>query len=360
MAGFRFGLSATALLLLTTINALQFTPDSECAALCTDGSNSTFSDSNASSTNSSDIVCKDDDFSSSGKGIRFKNCINCLQKSEATWEKESDVYWFLYNVRYAFDVCLYSYPDALASGTINSPCNIDGGCGRLEDALQKSLLNSNNDNQFDYCEEDDSIIEGSSYNDCLECLESSSSQKYLANFLVALKAGCKQRPEQGDIIGLSGSIFTSSAVNITDPNTNETLPGDGGAPVGSMTTGTIVGISVGCGLAVVGFVCILFIYCCRNRRRGGGIKIESPAPDAPMNDRSMHGIQKSSYFVQTQMRAPPAIGDPHRASTHMRTMSTGDYYDSLEQEMRGSQGNVNYHYAPHSKSNGPNGALPTH
>ncbi|KAF4469873.1 exo-alpha-sialidase neuraminidase [Fusarium albosuccineum] len=355
----RLGVSLL-VLSLTTIHALQFTPDSECAALCSDGSNSTFSDSNASSTNSSDITCEDDEFSSSGKGIRFKNCINCLQKSKDTWEKESDVYWFLYNVRYAFDVCLFSYPDAVDSGTINSPCNIDGGCAPLEDALKKSLLNVNNDNQFDYCEAKSSVLESSSYKDCIECLESTSSQTYLANFLIALKAGCKQRPEQGDIIGLSGSIFTSSVVNITDPNTNETLPGDGGAPVGSMTTGTIVGIAVGCGLAVVGFVCILFIYCCRNRRRGAAIKIASPAPDAPMNDRHLHGIQKSSYFVQGERRPTPTFNDPEHSGSHSRAMSNAQYYNMIEQDIRGANTGVNYHYAPHSKSNGPNGALPAH
>jgi hypothetical protein len=45
-------------------------------------------------------VCKDDEFSSSGKGILFKNCLNCLQKSDATWEKESDVFWFLCKSRW--------------------------------------------------------------------------------------------------------------------------------------------------------------------------------------------------------------------------------------------------------------------
>lgn len=85
------------------------------------------------------------------------------------------------NIRYAFDVCLYSYPDAVASGTINSPCNIDGACAPLEDALETSLLRANKDNQFDYCKAESSIIESTSYKDCISCLKSTSSQKYLAN-----------------------------------------------------------------------------------------------------------------------------------------------------------------------------------
>lgn len=366
MRGFLSGLS-TAALLFSSTHALQFTPDSECAALCSVGSNSTSSDSSLSKTNSSDIVCKDDEFSSSGKGILFKNCLNCLQKSDATWEKESDVFWFLYNIRYAFDVCLYSYPDAVASGTINSPCNIDGACAPLEDALETSLLKANKDNQFDYCKAENSIIESASYKDCISCLKSTSSQKYLANFLIALKAGCKQRPDQGDLIGLSGTIFTASTVNITDPNTDESLPGDGGAPVGAMTTGTIVGIAVGCGLALAGFLCIMFIYCRRSRRQAEAIKIETPEPDRQMHDHPGYGIgiQKSSYFVHGHKRQPTGHSHhSHHSFGHGHTNSLGltnaQYYDSVDQERRGAGANVNYHYAPHSKSNGPNAALPTH
>ncbi|KAH7266869.1 uncharacterized protein BKA55DRAFT_499131 [Fusarium redolens] len=347
-------------LLLPLSFALRVTPNSECTALCSDGTNSTLNDASTAATNSSDVVCGDDEYSESGNGIRFKNCLSCLQKSEAIWKDQSDVFWFLYNVRYAFDVCLYSYPNAIDSGTINSPCNIESSCGSLEDALTTSLLQKSSDDQFAYCEADDSIIKSASYKECISCLQSTSDQKYLANFLVALKAGCIQKPEKGNIIGLSGTIFTSSLINITDPNTNETLPGDGGAPVGSMTTGTIVGIAVGCGLGVAGLAWLLFMYCRRSRQRyGAGIKIESPPPDAPMNVRSTYGIQKSSYFQgDTHGRRPPPIHDPARG--HIRTMSNAQYHDSVERDMMDSHLHVSYHYAPHSKTNGPNAALPTH
>ncbi|KAI6766352.1 hypothetical protein HG530_007422 [Fusarium avenaceum] len=361
MAGLRLGLKASVLLLLTsTVHALHFTPDSECAALCSGGSNTTSSSSENPVTRPSDIVCEDDEYSDTGNGIRFKNCLNCLQKSDTVLKKESDVYWFLYNVRYAFDVCLYSYPDAADSGTINSPCNIESSCGSLEKALSTSLLKTNTDNQFDYCEAENSIMKSTHYKDCIGCLRSTSNQKYLANFLVAMKAGCMQEPKEGDIIGLSGTIFTSSLINITDPNTNETLPGDDGAPVGSMTTGTIVGIAVGCGLAFAGALCLLCIYCRRSRRRqAAAIKIESPPPDAPMNDHSMYGIQKSSYFTDYPGRPLSTISNAARFG-HARTLSNAQYYDTLENGTGDKETPVTYHYAPHSKSNAPNSALPTH
>ncbi|KAF5021651.1 hypothetical protein F66182_6309 [Fusarium sp. NRRL 66182] len=363
MVGFHLDLMASTLLLLlaSATQALHFTSDSECAVLCSDGSNSTSAESQVSATNPSDVVCEDGEYAKSGNGIRFKNCLNCLQKSQATWEEEGDVYWFLYNVRYAFDVCLYSYPDEAVSGTISSPCNIESSCGSLETALTTSLLNPSTDNQLDYCRANDSIIETSSYKECLSCLKSTSDQKYLANFLVALKAGCIQQPEKGDRIGLSGTIFTSSLINITDPDTNETLPGDDGAPVGSMTTGTIVGIAVGCGLAFAGALCLLFLYCHRSRKRHQeAIKIESPPPDAPMNDRSMYGIQKSSYFTDYPERPVSAFSGTGHFGGHSRNVSNAEYYDTLEHGRASSGTPITYHYAPHSKSNAPNGALPTH
>ncbi|KAF4992540.1 hypothetical protein FGRMN_7102 [Fusarium graminum] len=341
MRSVHWSLSIAAFLLPTTL-ALRVTPNSECAALCSDSSNSTFDDSSAFSTNSSDIVCED-------------------SESEDVHQDESDALWFLYNVRYAFDVCLYSYPDAADSGTINSPCNIESSCGSLEDALKTSLLKTNTDNQFDYCKAENSIIKSASYKECIGCLRTTSNQKFLANFLVALKAGCMQEPEKGEIVGLSGTIFQSSLINITDPNTNETLPGDGGAPVGSMTTGTIVGIAVGCGLGLAGLAWLLFMYCRRSRqRRGAAIKIESPTPDAPMNDRSMYGIQKSSYFQDSKGRQLPRIHDPSRAGGHIRTISNAQYYEELDRDRGDGLTGVSYHYAPHSRSNGPNSALPTH
>lgn len=128
-----------------------------------------------------------------------------------------------------------------------------------------------------------------------------------------------------------------------------------------MTTGTIVGIAVGCGLGAAGLAWLLFMYCRRSRnRRGTAIKISSPPPDTPMNDRSMYGIQKSSYFHDSRRQPLPPIHDPPRAGGHIRTMSNAQYYDGLECDGEDGLGNVNYHYVPYSKSNGPNSALPTH
>lgn len=192
MWGSRSWQSLLALGFFTATQALQVASNSNCQALCTD----TSTDSDNSTTNSTDIVCEDDNFSKTGKGIKFKNCLDCLQSSNATHGEESDVSSFLCmyhpngasrpanspdNVRYAFDVCIFSYPDAPASGTINSPCNIDGACGPLGKALKTSLVNSTSGNEFDFCDASNSAMSGDSYSSCITCLQATTSQTYFSN-----------------------------------------------------------------------------------------------------------------------------------------------------------------------------------
>ena len=74
-------------LLSTTSVAFQVSPDSPCSSQCTiDG---------AVDTNSTEIVCADADFSTTTTGLRFKNCVDCLQTSPYFSGTESDVKWFL-------------------------------------------------------------------------------------------------------------------------------------------------------------------------------------------------------------------------------------------------------------------------
>lgn len=77
------------------VSALEVAPGSSCATFCLDDGETDAFDSSASSTNSSDITCRDIDFSTKDKGIKYKNCLECLSKSEKVHEEESDVHWYL-------------------------------------------------------------------------------------------------------------------------------------------------------------------------------------------------------------------------------------------------------------------------
>lgn len=81
--------------LLSVSAALQVAPGSPCASACLDRSDGDARDPNASSTTVADIVCDDQDFTSTVKGLKFKECTECLQSSRHVNGSEADLYWYL-------------------------------------------------------------------------------------------------------------------------------------------------------------------------------------------------------------------------------------------------------------------------
>lgn len=175
------------LLILSGTQALQVTPGSSCSDVC----------QSSSATNSSDIVCADVDYYSSSNGAAFKDCIECLQTSNATSDSENDVSWFLCkslkerfqpilsmsntatdNLRYASAVCLYDYPKHRENST--SSCDLEYACSPLQEALESGNLDPSNETEFGYCQADNNAFYGTAINDCVSCLQSSSSN-YMAN-----------------------------------------------------------------------------------------------------------------------------------------------------------------------------------
>ncbi|OLN84909.1 hypothetical protein CCHL11_03925 [Colletotrichum chlorophyti] len=351
--------SLLALSLATAILSLQVTPDSGCAALCLGGPNGTAVDTTTSSTNSSDIVCENDQYQSTGKGIKFKNCITCLQKSQATKGPESDAAWFLYNIRYAVDVCLFDFPDVISH--INSPCIINSACRPLKDALTTALIAPDATAAYDYCTADGNRFSSSNWWSCVRCLQSSDSQSYLSNFLIALKAGCQQKPTNGSLLGLTGHLFSKEAVNITEPITNVTLPGDGGASSTTMTLGTIVGIAVGGGLVFIGAICLFIVYCRRQRKQ----RMQDAARVAPGHPRSrtssFTAINHSPYIPITDHKKSSSVNSYNfELQEKQNFTNNAEYYDKLEQEIQAGRSIAHYNFDPHAGHHGLDSALPTH
>ncbi|KAI8178090.1 hypothetical protein K4K54_003654, partial [Colletotrichum sp. SAR 10_86] len=326
-----------------------------------------------SGTNSSDIVCEDSQYHTTGKGIKFKNCVSCLQDSQATKGVETDTASFLYNIRYAVDTCLFNFPD------INSPCIISSACKPLKTTLASGLDTPNAATSYDFCTADGDKF-SSSWWPCVKCLQSSDSQSYLSNckchantpfrrstltgtqVLIALKAGCEQKPANGSLVGLTGELFSSNAVNITAPATNTTLPGDGGASATTMTTGTIVGIAVGGGLVFIGAICLFVIHCRRQRKQR--------AQQEPSFHDS-HPPRSRSGSVATMTNGPYVpIGDHKKSSSinsynyelqEKQTFSNNaDYYDKMESDIQAGREMAHYNFDPRSNNHALDNALPTH
>ncbi|KAI9898352.1 hypothetical protein N3K66_006712 [Trichothecium roseum] len=359
-------LVATAAILLFLVGpaaALEVTPGSSCASICLDadsGEKDAF-DPAASTTNTTDITCLDDSFSSEkGKGKKFHDCLECLQKSKKVDEEqdESDLHWYLYNLRYSLSTCLYSEPNNSPEAHV-TPCVLSWACGTLKGALVEDKLNPNGTDTYGYCDADGGLFtkpEGK-LDSCITCLRGTSDQTYLANFMVALQAGCQQKPDKGQLLGLTGSPFTVSAINSTSEEDAEDVRSrPGGAGSATLTTGAIVGIAIGAALLLFGALALFFIHWRRQRRL----------------DRDEKAATASSSYRGSQAGTPDPILPPGgtQMSSSLRTysaqsnygggnMSSGDYYDKLEEDIRA--GNMGYSLdlrAPSSRA-GP-GGLPAH
>ncbi|KAI3401059.1 hypothetical protein diail_770 [Diaporthe ilicicola] len=246
-----------ALALPFLISALQVTPNSPCSSVCIDSSGLDSSDPNSSNTLPSDIVCQDAQFTSTQHGSKWKQCMTCLQNSTFTQGEESDQYWFIYNLRYSFDFCVFGFLDGTGSGS--NPCETSSACGALRTAMENGNL-STTDPEFGYC--DDGAVTGEFFSSCLNCVASGGDTQYVANALVALEAGCLQKPNAEDVLGLSASVFANRTINVVDPATLKKAP-----ETAQLSIPAIAGIVIGAVVLVALISACVFIRCRKRRNR---------------------------------------------------------------------------------------------
>ncbi|KAI1113752.1 hypothetical protein F5Y14DRAFT_417140 [Nemania sp. NC0429] len=328
-------------------SALQVTPGSTCAAFCLDNPESDPLSPDSSNTTPRDITCTDDSYDNSATGIKFKNCLDCLQKSNATSDTESDVSWFLYNIRYSLDVCLFGFPEAVKG--VSSPCTTNWACQPLTAALEAGDLDAGR-NQLEYCTADGNFTTAHHIDDCIKCFASSPNQAHMSNFMTALKAGCQQRPAPGDLIGLSDSLFSGSPVNITSLPT-ETPTGNKDSGFGITSTGAIVGIAIGGALLLIGGLALFWIYHRRQKRAYGGLP--SQHSDSRAGNRSITPF--GSGFSEKRAQSQTSH---YELQAQRNYANNAEYYNMLEKESQASR--AQYALNPNNAMAGPHGVLPTH
>ena len=79
--------------------------------------------------------------------------------------------------------------------------------------------------------------------------------------LIALQAGCVERPIVGTLVGIQGSVFSTTIVTITYPGYNQMTSG---VNKKSLSQNGIIGIAVGITVAAIIAIAILFV---RYRKR---------------------------------------------------------------------------------------------
>lgn len=368
---------------LTT--ALEVTPGSRCAVECLDSPGGNDFSASDSTTTVDDISCKDLDYSTTDAGIKFRKCLDCLQHSKKVDKTESDLKWYICtaqvsgtpcawrmssktdrqvadNLRYTLTTCMYAAPKAVKNGTVASQCNIDKACMAMKEPLIEPGFNANPNTTWDYCTANNGAFMGPNLSPCISCLQATEGEAYLSNcktrktipvkpisphkyqisnaptVLAALEAGCKQAPEDGAILSLSGSVFTTSPINTTDPSAND----QANQSSGSLSPSAIAGIAIGVFLIFLLAAALLVVHFRRERSWNEweqSCYYSNFPPPAAYTEQPMSQAYRRYYTGNAfSEKAHPA-----------QPNSSGEYYDRVEAELAASaRQNKQANSAPHS------------
>ncbi|CZR59234.1 uncharacterized protein PAC_09126 [Phialocephala subalpina] len=290
--------------LFTSVWGLQVTPNSACARICMDDPTADVSDPNVSNTLGQDIVCNDADYSSTSVGRKFKQCLTCLQNSTASSGSENDQGWFFYNLRYAFNTCIYAATNA--SDPISTPCSTNTVCAPLQSALQTGMQDpSTMGGQYSYCTSNNNAFVGSNLGICQSCLRENSDVFYLSNFLVALDAGCLQQPNT-TVVGLNSTLFTNTQVAIVVPAISQVPKNHK-----PLSEGGIIGIAVGGAVVIIILIAIGFI-CHKKRRNARRLKLLQ----SPLDER--FGASEISAPNKGAFSSPQISPSTHKDSINLK------------------------------------------
>ncbi|RDW89545.1 hypothetical protein BP6252_01577 [Coleophoma cylindrospora] len=274
---------------------LQVPPHSGCASLCADSLTSDAS--NLSTTNGSQIVCNDADYSDTTEGGKFVQCLDCLQNSTYSSNGESDLQSFLYNIRYSFDSCNYGFDKTLTS--LSTPCAMTEVCIPLQNALEDGLQDPSNSTQYSYCTADGNAFSGANLESCISCFQETSTASYFANFLIALQGACQLQPQSGELLTLDGTMFSATQIAVVIPTTSTTAR----SPK-SLGIGTIIGIAVACVVVIVIILAVLFV-CIRKRRAQNAKNGIKSVADARHGDMGI-SVPVHGGYISPPAKSPPA------------------------------------------------------
>lgn len=282
------------LLLLRPTLALEVAPDSDCALLCMDRlSGGNASSSRASSTQTSDVLCFDDQYQSTSKGRKFVECVRCEQNSTASSVNppESDIQWFIFNLRLSLAWCVLGFG---SNNKFSTECY--DICLPTKPAVVDMILETYDGKPYDYCSSTDSAFM-KNYKPCADCLANSRYQTIQANFVRAMSEACVQKPGPPQTVQLSTDIFsakprTASTATLSEitassspissltadasttstalasVSTSPSLPTATNLSSNPLAVGQVVGIGVGSGVATIGAILVLWTLYrhCRQRQ----------------------------------------------------------------------------------------------
>ncbi|GAP93226.1 putative lpxtg-domain-containing protein [Rosellinia necatrix] len=178
------------------------------------------------------VVCDDADYGTT-PGKVFQSCVTCESTSpyEITDGNQttSDLQAMLFNMRFTTAQCVFRLE--------TSPCSTIHACGRLEDALLYGNLSSSV-SPYGYC----SLWSDYELDKCGDCLVA-DGKAYARNFVSILSGACQLLLQPPQTIPLTGNIFASKLVTVTNPTNMATTQEHN--RVGPLSSGALAGIVVG-------------------------------------------------------------------------------------------------------------------
>lgn len=145
----------------------------------------------------------------------------------------------------------------------------------------------------------------------------------MLSVLIALEAGCRQAPEAGTAIGLSGTVFTHKTVTITDPTEDSDYRKHNKT---SLSSAAIAGIVVA---VVVVFVVALGLLLCYFHRApiepDQDVWEDDFYDSQPASANNMYAARSYKGSPQNHQFQPTLNGSEKTASVG----SSGEYYDRM-------------------------------
>ncbi|KAL2216717.1 hypothetical protein M432DRAFT_76720 [Thermoascus aurantiacus ATCC 26904] len=277
---------------------LRVTSGSPCEEKCTERS---------TNTTTAQIVCLDSQYGGTATGINFQSCVECeLRSTYGNAETgESDVLWGLYNLRYAFSTCVYGFPASV--GNTSTPCLVS--CQPMSTAIEFDLqaptsvsfdafcgVSSFTDNLIDQCE---------------FCYSLTSDQLYLANFLQAIRYGCRYRTPSGSSFAIDPDrIFNTTVLPSSTAPITTASPG--------ASSGGVKNLTLIVALPIVGFIILLCATCVgcffliRYRRKKARARGHSQHLHARWNDTTISTPGQANWGELSPYHSPTnhAVGSP--------------------------------------------------
>lgn len=308
-------LAYASILLFGFTDGLGVTPNSPCSSLC-------LGPGTISETHGIEIACNDDEYSQP-KGERLEKCLDCLQTSGFGDDKEDDQSWFLRNLQFAVDWCLFSTDN---TEVVGGPCLDDATCGGIQNQLAVANPVANFAGTFEYCSANGSQFEEEAAL-CNDCVQHMPNNRFLSNWIVALQTGCSQKPNRNRIIGLDDSVFSEDAIKAS--NTPSRKKNDGEST--QLSVPAIVGIAVG-GTAAIALLAAAIFFCRRRRRnRKRTSRVVDESSFGPSSVVSLYRPEtgyddKSDKVIESSAWDPDHIPMAKRQDTGntVSTMSTVD------------------------------------